>query len=346
VWPRAKRASIVVPYMGYGTRTHLYLEGRVLRDKRLLPAGEHAPRWRNFVNMYKRFSTDKVQGARLAARFRGEMSEITSNREGYFRVEFGPVADLDHLLWNEVEIELVDPPPAEDEEAVSTGRVLVPPSSAQLAVISDIDDTVLATNVTSKLRMMATVLLSNEHTRMPFPGIGAFYRALQAGGGGAEGNPLFYVSNGPWNLYSFLVEFFKLNGIPLGPVFLRDFGKHLLLSPEPPGSHKRARIEELLEAYPHLPFVLIGDSGERDPEIYLEIVHRYPERIRVIYIRCVDRSPARLAAIDRLAAEISGTRCQFLLVPDSTFAAVHAAAEGLIAPAALTAIRADTREDR
>lgn len=346
MWPRPRKASIVVPYLGHGTSTHLYLSGRILRDKRLLPAGSGARRWRNVVNMYKRFSTDRVAGARLHVRYGPQSAEAHSDREGYFHVSLGPLPALDGAEWHEVDIQLLDPPPAYDEEIVTTGRVLVPPASARLAVVSDIDDTVLTTNVTSKLKLMATVLLSNEHTRLPFPGIAAFYRALQAGRTGTQRNPLFYVSNSPWNLYSFLVAFFELNEIPLGPVFLRDFGRHLLLSPEPPGSHKLARIETLLGTYPHLPFVLIGDSGERDPEIYLDVVHRHPGRIRVIYIRCVDRSPARLAAIDRLAAEVSGTTCQFLLAPDSAFAAVHAAAEGLIDPAALAGIRADSRSDR
>jgi phosphatidate phosphatase APP1 len=346
VRPRPRRAAIVVPYLGYGTQESLRLMGRVLRDKPLLPSGAHASRWRNVINMYKRFSTDKVQGARLLVRFGGEAVEVRSDAEGYFHVELTLAPGPERAGWRDISIELLDPPAAEGEEAVARGCALVPPAKARFGVISDIDDTIVATNVTSKLKMMATVLLSNEHTRMPFPGIGAFYRALQCGCTGDEGNPLFYVSNGPWNLYSFLIEFLKLNGIPPGPVFLRDFGRHLLLSPDPPGSHKLTRIEALLAAYPQLPFVLIGDSGERDPEIYLDVVHRHPRRVRVIYIRCVDRSPARLAAIDRLAAEVSGTDCQFLLVPDSEFAAVHAAAEGLIDPAVLPAIRADSRDDR
>ena len=53
-------------------------------------------------------------------------------------------------------------------------------------------------------------------------------------------------------------------------------------------------------------FVLIGDSGEEDPEIYSEVVRRWPERVRVIYIRSDNRDPSRLAAIDGLIAEVMG----------------------------------------
>jgi phosphatidate phosphatase APP1 len=87
--------------------------------------------------------------------------------------------------------------------------------------------------------------------------------------------------------------------------------------------------------------VLIGDSGERDPEIYSEIVQRHGDRIRVIYIRSIDRSQRRLGALQELATQVSGTRTQFLLVPDSEFAAVHAASENLIRADAIAAIRLD-----
>ena len=97
--------------------------------------------------------------------------------------------------------------------------MLVPAPQAQFGVISDIDDTVVHSNVTSKLRMILTVALSNARTRKPFKGVAAFYRALHAGV-----NPVFYVSKSPWNLYAPLVEYLEVQGLPLGPLLLRDFG--------------------------------------------------------------------------------------------------------------------------
>jgi len=80
----------------------------------------------------------------------------------------------------------------------------------------------------------------------------------------------------------------------------------------------------ILDSFPDLPFVLIGDSGERDPEIYRDIVKEYPARIRAIYIRSINKHPSRLAAIDRLIEEIRHTDSQLVLTPDSEFAAAHA----------------------
>jgi phosphatidate phosphatase APP1 len=193
--------------------------------------------------------------------------------------------------------------------------------------------------------MILTVVLSNEHTRKPFEGVAGLYRALQRGLSGGEENPIFYVSNSPWNLYTVLLEFLNLQKIPLGPLLLRDFGDHLFFSQEPE-SHKKSNIKMILDSFPHLPFVLIGDSGERDPEIYRDIVKEYPARIRAIYIRSINKRPSRLAAIDRLIEEVRQTDSQLVLTPDSEFAAAHAAAEGLISTNELAAVRSDKKKDQ
>jgi len=221
----------------------------------------------------------------------------------------------------------------------------VPPVTAKFGIISDLDDTVIVTNVTNRLKMFLTVGLLNEHTRMPFKGVAAFYKALQMGASGVENNPIFYVSSSPWNLYSPLTEFLRIQDIPLGALFLKDFGNHTVFSSSDHQSHKLSSIESILETYPHLPFVLIGDSGEQDPEIYREVVRKYPQRIRAIYIRSINTKAERLAAIDRLITEVSETGCQLVLAPDTVFAASHAAAEKLISIDALPLIREEKLED-
>jgi phosphatidate phosphatase APP1 len=133
----------------------------------------------------------------------------------------------------------------------------------------------------------------------------------------------------------------ELQAIPRGPLLLRDFGRS-----RNKADHKTRSIEAILQTYPELQFVLIGDSGEQDPETYSSLVRSYPKRIRVIYIRSVDPAAARIAAVARLAQEVAKTGCQLVLVPDSEFAAAHAAGEGLIPPAALEAVRREKNADR
>jgi phosphatidate phosphatase APP1 len=298
--------------------------GRVLGDEGFLPAADADTRWRNLVRFYKRLESDEVPGARLRARFLGVERETTTDAEGYFRLSLEPRGRLGPGPWQDVQLELLEPRAG----IKAIARVLVPAQRARFGVISDIDDTIVSSHVTNKLKMILTVALSNARTRKPFKGVAAFYRALHAGV-----NPLFYVSKSPWNLYAPLVEYLEVQGLPIGPLILRDFGISLKKN------HKTEAIEDILATYPKLQFILIGDSGEEDPEIYSGIVHRFPARIRTIYIRSVN--PKRIAAIEKLIDEVAPTGCQLVLAPDSEFAAAHAAAEGLIQASELRAVRSE-----
>jgi phosphatidate phosphatase APP1 len=304
------------------------LPGRVLEDEGFRPTRAGERRWRNFAAFLKLIESDEVPYARLRARYRGIERQFSADKEGYFRVELSaaPVK----AGWQEIELELIEQPAVR-----AIGRVLVPSSKARFAVVSDIDDTVVYSYVTNKLRMLLTVALSNARTRKPFQGVAAFYRALHAGV-----NPFFYVSKSPWNLYVPLAEYLEVQGLPEGPLFLRNLGLRM------PRDHKCAAITALLQAYPALPFILIGDSGENDPEVYAEIVRRFPRRIRVIYIRSVNRKARRIAAVERLIEEVAATGCQLVLAPDSEHAAAHAAVEGLIQPSDLRAVRAERKLDQ
>ncbi|HEU4629391.1 MAG TPA: phosphatase domain-containing protein [Gemmatimonadaceae bacterium] len=340
------RDARVVPYDGYGTATSLLVLGRVLRNAPLRPSREDASLWQNLVDTYRRFETDEVPHARVRVAAGGAAREATADAEGHLAVRLV----LDTPLpagrqWHDVAYTLLSPVPV-DAPAVVTGRVLVPADTAGFGVISDIDDTVVRTDVRQVARMARTVLFGNARTRLPFPGVAAFYRALAAGFAGAGPNPLFYVSSSPWNLHDLLVEFLDLQGIPRGPLLLRDWGiqAHELL-PTAHGAHKQAAIRRILAEYPSLPFILMGDSGQEDPEIYASIVHDHPQRVLAIYIRDVTRDAARTDAIRRLAAEVERAGCSLTLSEDTVGAARHAAEHGWIAAETLREIAGEAEAD-
>jgi phosphatidate phosphatase APP1 len=334
---------IIHSYFGHGTAGQVVLKGRVLEDQGLIPSEDADTNWENLVNLYKRFESDEVPGARLRVRFGNVEQEVTADGEGYFSSTLELNNHSDTRLWQEVDLELLKPLASGEAGVRAAGWIMIPPATAKFGVISDIDDTVIVSNVINKFKLLLTVALSNERTRMPFEGVASFYRALQDGASGGENNPIFYVSKSPWNLYTLLVEFFDIHGIPRGPLFLRDFGSDKTF---PEDDHKVSRIESIVNTYPDLPFVLVGDSGERDPEIYRDVVKAFPNRIRTIYIRSVNPEPSRIAAIDRLAAEVQETQSQLILAPDTEFAATHAAAEGMISTGALAEIRSEKRVDQ
>jgi phosphatidate phosphatase APP1 len=340
---------IITPYRGFGTQERLYIKGRVLEDRGIDSPMDDDTLWDNLVNMYKRFKSNEIPYARILARLNDIEQEVVADLEGFFEVWI----DLDHPLrtdrmWHPVDLELLHPlrpgyPPVHAE-----GYILVPPESASIGVISDIDDTVLHTDATHLIRMARNVFLGNARTRLPFKGVGAFYRALLRGGQGvAEINPLFYVSSSPWNLYDLLSDFFQMNDIPLGPIlFLRDWGvSERELLPITHRSHKLQAIQRILDTYTNLPFVLIGDSGQEDPEIYAEVVDVYPDRIKAIYIRNISRGLNRPEAIQKLAAEVVESGSTLILADDTYPMAEHASSQGWIAPEDLVEIRSAIAAD-
>jgi phosphatidate phosphatase APP1 len=338
-------AARIDVYRGYGCADRAYLRGRVLRGNPVPASEAGAGVLMNVAAMIQRFESDEVPGARVRIRVPGGDLEVTTNEEGFFeawvhpRPEFGTGA-----LWHTLELELEHP--ASDPPHRCQAQVLVPPPESAFGVISDLDDTVVKTGATSLLRMARTTFLSNARTRVPFPGVAAFYRALQKGAGESPFNPVFYVSSSPWNLHDLLSEFLTLQKIPIGPLMLRDWGVSAQESmPSGHAGHKLGAIRRIMNLFPALPFILIGDSGQEDPEIYHRVVHDYPDRILAVYIRNVTPRPDRVGAIRRLAAEVEKAGSTPLLTDDTLAAARHAAAQGWITEAALADVASDARDE-
>ncbi|WP_426173717.1 App1 family protein [Massilia sp. TWR1-2-2] len=342
--PTVGRQMMVVPYFGFGNAGKLWVKGRVLDERSFREQTGDDSGWSNLLQLYRRLESDEVAGARVLAHFEGQRIETQTDRGGYFTFEIVPSSALAGG-WHTVQLELPDSMAEDGLPVRADADVVVPAATARFGIISDIDDTVLWTNVTNKLNMALMLARSNAHTRKPFKGVAALYRALHEGAGGNEGNPVFYVSSSPWHLFGPLVEFLRVQGIPLGPLLLRELGVRELFNLTEHGDSKLDKIELILSFYPQMQFVLIGDSGERDPEIYTEILRRHPKSVRVIYIRNVNPDPSRIDALDRLTEEVSATGAQLILAPDSVFAASHAAAEGLIHVDRLGSVRQDKKED-
>jgi phosphatidate phosphatase APP1 len=327
----AVRGGFVVrPYRGYGSHEEVFLIGRVFRQP-TFASDVPGKSWRRLlIELARRLLSWGVADAVLSAQFGGAAQRITSDRDGYFRIHMRPAqcppADQ---LWHEMEIALLQP-----IEIVTTGEIFLPPAHCRFVVISDIDDTVMETGVANKLKMLWNLFMRGALSRVAFPGMATLLQALHRGASGREANPMLYVSRGPWSTYEILDEFFHLHRIPIGPIlFLREWGL-TLQSPLPRRArdHKLELIRNMLALYRDLPFVLIGDSGQRDPEIYAQIVREHPGRVLAIYIRNVSRDPARPRAIEDLALEVVEAGSSLLLAADSLAMAEHAAAHGLIAP--------------
>ena len=315
---RAPAHFRIEPYVGHGGAEGVVVRGRVLDDPPLSEAVEGEGVGAAMRRTLRGFVTDELPGVPLRVTVAGATVDVVTDAEGYFLTRLHPGLEELSSPWASGTVEL------RGEYRGVTGphgtpvEVRVAGPEARFGVLSDIDDTILETGVQRVGRMIRQTLTGSALTRTPFPGAADLYRDLAAGV-----NPVFYVSSSPWNLHAFLVGFLRHRGFPMGPVLLRD-----LLGTPAGREQKAGRIREILDLHPKLPFVLIGDSGEKDPEIYADIVRAYPDRILAVYIREVRLDPG-----DGQVERVSGTWAHdvpFVLAPDTDAVRRHATEVGLL----------------
>ncbi len=248
-----------------------------------------------------RRAPDKGAG-RWSALYRTTRLLFTSGEEGAvtWRVgnkEWTTRAD-DHGYWeltSNMALELA--PGWHEIEAVPSASgpagVLVPDPRNALGIISDIDDTILVSEVLSKRRLLGNSLTLPAEQRSAVPGLAALYQRIAKKNPAPDSAPIFYVSGSPRQLTDSLRRFLKANDFPRGVLQLKEVsterGDSLLDTP----AYKLKHIGKILAAFPGVKFMLIGDDGEQDPEIFAKGAAKYPERVAGVWIRRVHDDAAR-----------------------------------------------------
>ncbi len=294
----------ILPYFGYRSRTQLTLTARALRARETNFSG--GGRWRAFRTMLAQFVSHEVEGLEVTLELRRQDGSktrhpTTTDSEGFARwdITLNDGWELSqHTAWEVVALYWTN-----DEGYHSVdGHILAPGVDSHIAVISDIDDTIIETGITASFRALARnwrrVLAELPDERLTVPGADVFYNAL---GGGhvkraedaspgdripATVRPFFYVSSSPWNLFSYLVAFKRAHNLPLGPMILRDWAfDRATLGSTGHGAHKRAAIDTICGTYPDMRFALIGDDTQGDLPAYADVVEGNPGRIAAVFIR-------------------------------------------------------------
>ncbi|CCX07319.1 Similar to Uncharacterized protein C29B5.04c; acc. no. Q9HGP1 [Pyronema omphalodes CBS 100304] len=153
-----------------------------------------------------------------------------------------------------------------------------------ISIISDIDDTVKHSGVTMGAREMAKATFIAPSSEFIIDGVADWYKLLA---GPPYNCGVHYISNSPWQLYPVLRSFFDEAGLPAGSFHLKHFTGLLQGLMEPAADKKRGSVERVIMDFPRRKWILIGDSGEADLEVYTEMAERWPDKILAICIRDV-----------------------------------------------------------
>ncbi|MEH1015195.1 phosphatase domain-containing protein [Micromonospora sp. CPCC 206060] len=265
-------------YTGYGGPGWVRVMGRVLLgrpDARQRQTPEKVRGWRSFTTLPAKHAPVLIEAGTVR-------HETTTDRSGF--IDAVVAADLPPG-WGSVRLTATDAEPVE-----APVRVLDP--QVRFGILSDIDDTVMVTALPRPLLAAWNTFVLDEHARAAVPGMAVLYERLANAHPGA---PVFYLSTGAWNVAPTLTRFLSRHLYPAGPLLLTDWGPTNDRWFRSGREHKRATLARLAREFPETKWLLVGDDGQHDPEIYREFAAAHPENVAGVAIRRLSPTQAVLA---------------------------------------------------
>lgn len=325
---RLNHHPVIKVYHGYGNNEKIIVLGHVFK---LSPFPRQTFRSNWFINLFsmlRLFMVIPFANAKISIEWYGKVYYANAEDDGFFRFEFCPKTPANNG-WQKVTVKL------EEEKyrlrVIQCAGEIYVPFASQHGFISDIDDTFLISHSARLRRKLYVLFTKNAHSRKPFKGVVHHYDLL-ARHNQVEGNcnPFFYVSGSEWNLYSLIIEFSRVNNLPKG-IFLLSRLKRLTQFWKSGSNNlmtKFTRIVRIIEAFPHLQFVLLGDDSQIDVHIYLSVVKHFPKKIFAVYIRQVGKT--KNPETEERIKEIESLSVSCCYFKHSAEAVVHSEMVGLI----------------
>ncbi len=264
-------APRVLGYTGYGASGWVRILGRVVlapRGRRgASPAERPNPErgWRAFLSV-------PVTSHPVRVEIGGEVHEVTTDRGGYVDVRVPATLDAG---WHPVTLRT-----AGDYAASCDVRVIA--AGARLGVVCDIDDTVMVTHLPRPLLAAWNSFVLKEHARRPVAGMAGLLQTVQAAD---EGAPVIYLSTGAWNVAPTIERFLARHAFPPGPLLLTDWGPTNTGWFRSGSAHKCSALRRLADELPQIQWLLVGDDGQHDPQIYADFASERVAAVRGVAIR-------------------------------------------------------------
>lgn len=276
-------------YRGYANKKELVVFGHVVEK---YPEGDHKytrTGFRYARTIIELFSLKTIPNLRVVLRVGSIVTETRAEEDGYFRFQI-PFSEPMEGGWHPYEVS-VDDEIEGDQYKVTEHEEFFIPYESSYGIISDIDDTFLVSHSRRSLKKLFVLLAKNVQARKPFDDVVKHYQLLSLASRTnpkQQNNIFFYVSSSEWNLYDMIVRFAELNGLPKAILKLKKIKSGLddfIMTGAGSHGHKFRKIQNIVEFYPELQFILLGDDSQKDPEIYEEICSSYAPNIRAVYIR-------------------------------------------------------------
>jgi phosphatidate phosphatase APP1 len=304
--------TTIIPYTGYGSTTWVRVLCRVV-----LTRGAESKQRAAKIRGWRSFFSIPVDDVAITVTAGDKSFELTADRGGVIDARIEVALDPG---WHEITLTAADINPV-------TSNIFIVDPSTTFGVLSDIDDTVMVTALPRPLLAAWNTFVLDEHARRPVPGMAVLYeRLLRA----HPGSPIVYLSTGAWNVAPTLGRFLHRNLYPRGTLLLTDWGPTHDRWFRSGREHKAGNLARLASEFPNLKWLLVGDDGQHDEELYADFLAAHPGNVEAIAIRQLSTSEAVLAGGRSRAVNNSTDDVPWVYAPDGAGLAEQLADAGVL----------------
>ncbi|MFV8353200.1 App1 family protein [Flavobacterium sp. XS2P14] len=314
-------------YRGYANEQELIVMGHVFKPTTIEEYNFQKKNLKNATSVIKMFQIKTQANADVYLDHNNVKIHTKTLNDGYFKFCV-PLDQYTTYGWIDYEVSITY-----NNESITTRDSYIRPHKGNLGIISDIDDTFLVSHTLNPLKKLYVLLFKNINKRKIYEDVVTHYQALSTSGreNKEEFNAFFYVSSSEWNLYRFITKFTEIHKLPKAVLLLKDIKTSLtdfFLTGKGNHNHKFEKIKHILEFYPNLEYVLLGDDSQHDPYLYEAICKIFPVTVKAVYIRQTGSSKKEkvISVLNNLET-LKVSVCYF---KNSSEAIAHSKAMGLI----------------
>ena len=291
--------TTIVPYTGYGSPGWVRILCRVVLTRGDVPASQRAAKVRGWRSFFSIPVNDR------------EVTIVAGDVEQRVMPDRGGVVDVrvdSHIEpgWHTVTLRTDDAEPL-------TAPVFVVDPEVDFGIVSDVDDTVMVTALPRPFLAAWNTFVLDEHARRPVAGMAVLYERLAKAHPGA---PVIYLSTGAWNVAPTLTRFLERNLYPPGPLLLTDWGPTHDRWFRSGKEHKRVSLEQLASDFPAIRWLLVGDDGQHDEDLYGNFAEQHHDHVEAVAIRQLSAGEAVFAGGRSNAAEHGARELRWYFAPD------------------------------
>jgi phosphatidate phosphatase APP1 len=312
-------------YRGYANEEELIVMGHVF--KRTYDYDFQKKNLKNARSVVNQFRIKTIENFDIYLKCGKQEIHTKTLDDGYFKFCI-PLEKETHFGWIEYEVSI-----KYDGKTIVSKGSFIRPHKGNLGIISDIDDTFLVSHTQNIFKKIYILLFKNVNDRKVFKDVVPHYQALSSAGRNnkEEENAFFYVSSSEWNLYRFIIEFTKIHNLPRAVVLLKDIRRGItdfFMSGRGNHDHKFEKIKHVLEFYPNLKYVLLGDDSQHDPVLYERICKIFPVTVIAVYIRQTGKSKKK--EVKKIMKNLESLDVSVCYFKESSEAITHSRSIGVI----------------